>query len=303
MKHLGFIAVMSIIIPFIVVTFFLVDKKDPPITIESSMSVRVKRADSGKVDTVNLEAYVVGVIAGEMPVSFNLEALKAQAVAARSYVLRRISNNRNYDVIDTTLNQVYLDSSELKERWKDKYANNIMKIQTAVIETKGQYISYNGEIADALFFSTSNGYTENSEDIFGVKEPYLRSVESMWDKETSPVFSDQKEYSLEEFYSLTGVEYNNSINIEVLKKTNTGRILQLKINGEGMTGSELAGKLKLRSNDFTITQKENDVTIKTLGFGHGVGMSQYGALGMAEKGYKYDQILKYYYKGVTIKRL
>jgi stage II sporulation protein D len=308
MKQVALISMLVLIIPFVVITFFMVEKKEPSnespntIKLDSKIIVRVKREASGKIENVSLEEYVVGVVAGEMPVSFHLEALKAQAVAARSYVLKRMEYNKakEYDVVDSTLNQVYLDNNHLKEAWKNEYSNNIMKIELAVLSTKGEYIEYDGKVADALFFSTSNGFTENSEEIFGFDAPYLRSVKSVWDEETSPVFNDKKSYSLDDFYNILNLPYKNIISINILKKSSTGRILELEINGTKITGTEIVTKLSLRSNDFEITQNNNEVTINTTGFGHGVGMSQYGALGMAEKGYLYDEILKYYYQEIEI---
>jgi stage II sporulation protein D len=237
---------------------------------------------------------VVGVVAGEMPVIFHIEALKAQAVAARSYVLKRIEYNKNkdFDVVDTVINQVFLDNEHLKKSWGAKYANHILKIKTAVLMTKGEYIEYDGRIADALYFSTSNGFTENSEEIFGFEAPYLRSVESSWDQNTSPVFNDTKEYPLKDFCRLLNISCTEKISIKIIKRTSTGRILEAAINQKEMTGSQLVSILNLRSNDFKIEQEGAIVKIKTTGFGHGVGMSQYGAQGMANEGYLYDEILR-----------
>jgi stage II sporulation protein D len=307
MKQVTYITILLVVIPFFIVVFFATEKKynetkKDDIIIDSEVIVRVKREATGEIETINLEEYVVGVVAGEMPVHFHIEALKAQAVAARSYVLKRIDYNkeRDYDVVDTVMHQVYLDNDYLVRSWKNKYEEHISKIRSAVLITKGEYIEYGGKIADALYFSTSNGFTENSEEIFGFEAPYLRSVESAWDKKTSPVFNDNKKYTLQEFYKQANIPYKEKIDIKVLKKSSTGRIMELEINNKKMTGSELAKALKLRSNHFEIIQDEKEVFINTTGFGHGVGMSQYGALGMAEDGYLYDEILSYYYKGTRI---
>jgi stage II sporulation protein D len=266
--------------------------------------VRLKKESTGVIEKIELEDYVIGVLAGEMPITFHLEALKAQAVAARSYVLKRIevSKNSDYDVVDGTNNQVYLDNNYLKEKWKENYNDNIEKLKRAVETTKYQYISYNGEIADALFFSTSNGYTEDSEDVFSSEIPYLRSVKSTWDEETSPVFNDEEEYNIDDFFSMLGINKKDVLDVKIIDKSYTGRINMININGVEMKVTEVRSKLNLRSTDFEIISKNNKIYIKTNGYGHGVGMSQYGALGMANKGYKYDEILKYYYKGVTVEK-
>ena len=311
MKQVIYLTLLLLAIPFFVVFFLFTQEKLNSIkeekeqNQEEKMFVRVKRETTNKIESVELEVYVVGVLAGEMPISFSIEALKAQAVAARSYVLKRMEYNKDteYDVVDSVTNQVYLDDTYLRSRWKDKYEENITKLKKAVAETTAQYISYDGKIADALFFSTSNGFTENSEEIFSFETPYLRSVESIWDAETSPVFNDKKTYEIDEFFTLLGLSSSTELKVEVLQTSSTGRILKLKINGSEMKGSDVTTKLKLRSNDFEIVKEGNTITIKTNGYGHGVGMSQYGALGMANEGYTYDEILKHYYQGIEIKKL
>lgn len=240
-----------------------------------------------------------------MPTSFDLEALKAQAVAARSYVLKKMEQNKeqDYDVVDTVMNQVYLDDATLKEKWKDKYEEKNNKIKQAIVETKGEYMTYNNEVIEAFFFSTSTGKTENSGEVFQTQLPYLKSVDSAWDEEVSPVFSQDNNLSLEEFYQKLNIEYNPNLKIEITKTTSTGRIKELKINDHEFKANDIYQKLNLRSTFFDIKQKDNQVEITTKGYGHGVGMSQYGALAMAKKGYKYQDILKYYYQGVEIKKL
>jgi stage II sporulation protein D len=307
MKQVIYMTLLLIAIPFFIVIITInEEKKDESIKEQENdkLFVRVKRETTGTVENVELENYIVGVIAGEMPINFHIEALKAQAVAARSYVLRRMEkSNTDYDVVDSVTNQVYLDDDYLRNRWQEKYNENISKLKRAVLETSLEYIDYDGKIADALFFSTSNGFTENSEEIFSFEVPYLRSVSSIWDELTSPVFNDQKTFAKNEFFSLLGIKQTDQISTEVMQKSSTGRVLKIKINGVEMQGSDVATKLKLRSNDFEIIDEGEIVRIKTNGYGHGVGMSQYGALGMANEGYKYDEILKHYYNGVTIKKI
>lgn len=304
MKQIFYLTLLIIIIPVFIVFITIKETKEQKKEDgeKSRIFVRLKREETGQIEKIELEEYVIGVLAGEMPISFHLEALKAQAVAARSYVLNHIEANRSseFDVIDTTTNQVYQDDIELRQKWQNKYEENINKLKEAVSNTRYQYLEYNGTIADALFFSTSNGFTENSEEIFSAEVPYLRSVESEWDKNTSPVFNDQKSFSIDEFYNLLGIQKSEELNINVISKSSTGRILKLSINGVQMKGSDVVTKLKIRSNDFEIKKEENIIKIITTGYGHGVGMSQYGALGMANEGYTYQEILKHYYKGVNI---
>ena len=267
--------------------------------------VRVKRDSTGMIDKVPFEEYIIGVVAGEMPASFDMEALKAQAVAARSYVLTKMKQNYNnsYDVVDTISNQVYLDDNKLRTNWGSNYDTNIAKVKEAVISTRGEYLTYNGEVVNAFFFSTSVGKTENCVDIFGGNLPYLVSVDSSWDEDVSPVFAVAKTYTLNDFYEGLDLPYSDKVTVEILDTTSTGRIKKIKINNKEYTGSEVASKLSLRSAFFEITQSGETVHIDTKGYGHGVGMSQYGALGMAKKGYNYKEILKHYYTNVEISKL
>ena len=302
LKKILLFSCLIIIIPFIIVTIFI---RNDEITFNFSSNsvIRVYREDTQKIETVPIEEYVVGVLAGEMPIEFELEALKAQAVAARSYVMIQVERNikKDYDVVDTVMNQVYLDKEYLMSVWKGSYTDNINKIKLAVLTTKGEYISYNGKVAEALFFSTSPGVTENSEDVFSNKVEYLRSVESTWD-EISPVYITNKTFTLEEFYKLLDLDYSDELNIEVIDVTSTGRIKKIKINGEYFTGSSVMEKLGLRSTYFEITKDDTKIIVKNKGYGHGVGMSQYGAEGMAKAGYNYQDILKHYYTGIEIKK-
>ena len=303
MKKILLITLLVVFIPFFVVNMF-VRTDEIKFHYVSNEVIRVKNVSTNEIMKVPFEEYIKGVLAGEMPTDFELEALKAQAVAARSYVLRQVNKNKDndYDVVNTVDNQVYLSDEELKEKWKEKYVSKINKIKKAVTETKGEYLSYDGDVAEALFFSTSTGKTENSEEVFSSKVPYLRSVASTWD-EASPVYEDTSSFELSDFYKKLGLQYNDVISYEVLETTSTGRVKKIKINGTEFNGRDVATKLKLRSNYFSINQNGTNVTITTKGYGHGVGMSQYGALGMAKEGYTYDKILKYYYQGTEIKKI
>src|SRR5574344_1467165 len=301
MKKLFILTITIIIISYMICILFNNDTKIKFKFTENTF-VRVKRNSTGNIDIIPLEEYTLGVVAGEMPIDFDSEALKAQAVAARTYVMNKMLQNKNsdYDVIDTTSNQVYLDNEQLKKKWDNKYTDNINKLKEVITNTKGEYLVYNGEVINAFFFSTSVGKTENSEDVFSSALPYLRSVDSMWDKDVSPVFSVQVKYSLNDFYAGLNLPYSTTVKTNIISTTSTGRIKQIKINDVLFTGSEVANKLNLRSAYFNIKQDSNIIYITTRGYGHGVGMSQYGALGMAKQGYKYDEILKYYYQGIEI---
>ena len=261
--------------------------------------------EDGNIVEMNLDEYLLGVVSAEMPANYDIEALKAQAVAARSYVLTKMIQNINYDydVVDTISNQVYLDDNILRKNWGSNYDTNISRIKDAVISTRGKYLTYNGEVVNAFFFSTSVGKTENCVDVFGGDLPYLVSVDSSWDEEVSPVFAVEKKYTLNDFYEYLKLPYDDIVNIDILDTTSTGRIKKILINNKEFTGSEVANLLSLRSAFFEINQEADEVIINTKGYGHGVGMSQYGALGMAKHGYNYEEILKHYYTNVEISNL
>ena len=267
----------------------------------SNSTIKVKKSKTNEIESVPIEEYVIGVVAGEVPASFDLEALKAQAVASRTYALEHKQRSKtNYDVMDNTQNQVYINYEDMKNKWKNNYDENLNKITNAVNSTKGEVLLYDNNLIDAMFFSTSNGYTENSENVFSSKKPYLVSVPSPWDKQESPVFKTTSLISKKEFLFNLGLPDSNEINISDVKTTNTKRVISLNINGEKFKGSEIKSIFKLRSTSFSIEIQEDKVNFIVNGFGHGVGMSQYGANGMANEGYNYIDILNHYYTNVSI---
>lgn len=302
MRKILLFSLLIILIPTLIVNIFIKDEEIKFIYHEN-MYIRVKRK-SGEIDKVPLEEYIVGVLAGEMPLSFSDDAFKAQAIAARTYAFKKMENNVNneYDVVDTVQNQVYLDFDYLESVWKEKYTDNINRLKKIVLATEGCYLTYEGKTIEAFYFSTSSGMTENSYDVFGTSLPYLQNVSSSWDN-ISPVYREIKKYKLLDFYNILKLEYNEDLNIEIIEKTIAGRIKKIKINNKIYTGSEIVNLFELRSANFIIESSNNSVNITTKGYGHGVGMSQYGAHAMSIQGYNYEEILKYYYKGVEIKKI
>lgn len=278
-------------------------KQETKYTLEKNTSVRVMRNETNIIEKIPLEQYLIGVLSGEMPISYNIEALKAQAVAARTYTLKKMETNKDnsYDVIDTTDDQVYLDDNYLKENWKEKYNEYIKKVKQAVDETSGEYLTYDGQIIKAFFFSTSSGTTENCKDVFGENLPYLISVSSTWDV-NSPSYLDSKTLSLQEFYQTLGLEYQEELNINI-ERNETNSISNITVNNTTFKGTEFRQKLNLKSTNIEITQEGKEITLISKGFGHGVGMSQYGAQQLAQQGYKYNEILKYYYTGIDFKKI
>ncbi|GGM32480.1 stage II sporulation protein D [Paraliobacillus quinghaiensis] len=269
---------------------------------DSAFSVQVTRSKTDQTETVLLEDYVTRVVASEMPAEFEEEALKAQALAARTYIVNYLaqtqSDGKELHVKDTVQHQVYKNDEELREVWGSDYNWKMKKIQQAVAATVGQILTYNDQPITPAFFSTSNGYTENSEDYWQNALPYLTSVASPWD-EDSPKFLDQKIIPIKEVESKLGVLIPDNTTFPVTK-TESNRIKTVEIAGKTFTGRDVRQKLDLRSSDFEIEQKSDHIIFTTKGYGHGIGMSQYGANGMAEEGKNYQEIVTYYYQGVEI---
>ena len=221
MKKIIIFITLLIFIPFFIVIIYNKNYKEIELKYINITYIRVKKLKTNTIEKIPLEEYIVGVLAGEMPIDFDLEALKAQAVASRSYALKRIEYNKDkeYDVVDSIMNQVYLDTDYLKDTWGLNYVKNINKLRTAVNETIDEYLEYNNKVVDALFFSTSNGYTEDSENVFNFECDYLKSVESPWDKDVSSAFKTKKTISLTDFYKKLNLPYNKNLNIEILKRS------------------------------------------------------------------------------------
>jgi len=305
MKKIIIFILLLVFIPFFIVIIYNKNYKEIELNYINTIYIRVKRNSTSEIQKIPLEEYIVGVLAGEMPINFDLEALKAQAVASRSYALKRMEYNKDkdYDVVDSIMNQVYLDNDYLKDAWGLSYVKNINKLRSAVNSTIDEYLEYDDKVVDAMFFSTSNGYTEDSSNIFDFDCAYLKSVESPWDKDVSSAYITTKIMNLTEFYKQLGIPYNKNLNVEIEKRSKTNRILLLKINNHEFKGTDIYNKLSLRSTDFSINLEGETVNITMKGYGHGVGMSQYGALGMAKAGYTYDEILAHYYQDTTLTKL
>ncbi|MDQ0207026.1 stage II sporulation protein D [Alkalicoccobacillus murimartini] len=271
-----------------------------------SFEVSVFRSKKNSLEQVPLEDYVTGVVSAEMLPSFEMEALKAQALAARTFILKLILNEADTKlpegaiVTDTITHQVYQDEEELRQKWGQDYESNFNRVKEAVAATAGEIITYDNEPISAQFFSTSNGFTENSEDYYENSFPYLRSVESPWDQ-NSPRFSGEKEFSDAEIEQSLGVTLPSNGTIPpTSERTDGGRVASVTIGDKTITGREVRTLLKLDSSDFDWQRSNGTVTIKTKGWGHGVGMSQYGADGMAKDGITYDKIIQHYYQGIEI---
>lgn len=302
--------VMILIIPTLIVVPFI-QKGDPLQAIteekaeiipeETSITVSVIRSKSKTKEKVDLETYVARVVASEMPTHFEMEALKAQGLAARTYIINYMMNENNASISDIETDQVYKDEDELRELWGESFYANMDKLKEAVLSTKGKIISYEDRPITAAYFSTSNGFTEDSEKYWEHELPYLRSVASPWD-EQSPKFKEQFIFPIEEVGEKLKLSLRKDTPITI-NRTESGRVAELIIDETTFTGREVREKLSLPSSDFSIKKNDEHLIFTTKGFGHGIGMSQYGANGMAKEGKSYEDIIHHYYKDVSIKTI
>ena len=306
MKNKILLAVVIMLTAILIIVNLSIKKVTEPIVVEEGKEpiiIRLLDESTNEITNINLEDYIIGVVAAEMPASFELEALKAQAVAARTFAMyKKETRNLDYDLIKGVKDQAYKDNKTLLAQWKVNFFTNYLKIRQAVEETQGQVLTYNGEVINAFYFSMSNGYTENCELVFAQDLPYLNSVSSKWDNESLNNYSYTINFSKEDFCSSLGITCD-SVEIQDITKSDSNRVLTITINNQTFKGTEMRSKLGLRSTDFDIVMNESGVTITTRGYGHGVGMSQYGANGMAKEGYSYEEIVKYYYQNTEITNL
>ncbi|MBM7648371.1 stage II sporulation protein D [Bacillus ectoiniformans] len=314
---LSFLTLIAVIIPALLVIPFgssheetlleenIQPKQNEGSLDESPVDVAVFRSQKKQVETFPLEQYVAGVVSAEMPAEFEKEALKAQALTARTYIVKHMMsgsmvNDGKANVTDTVTHQVFKSKEELQDIWGKDYEWKSKKIEEAVKETAGKILTYNQQPITASFFSTSNGYTENSEDYWSESLPYLKSVNSKWD-EASPKYEAKKTMSVKEFENRLGISLKSSKEVgSILERTSGNRIAKLKIGGKEFSGREIREKLELPSSDFSWVRKQEEMIITTKGYGHGVGMSQYGANFMAKEGKDHQEIVKHYYQEVAI---
>lgn len=264
--------------------------------IDNNIYVTIRRSN-GEYLTLELEEYIIGVVGYEMPASFNIEALKSQAVIARTYALKSLSINKT--LTDDYTTQGYKSNVELQSLWQGNYQHYYNKIRDAVLSTKGEYLTYNGDYIDAVYHSTSNGKTESSSNVWGTYYPYLVSVDSSYDI-VNPSFKKETFLSYQDITNKLNIPVDYNTNIEVASYTISNRAETIKIGENLIKGVDFRNKLGLRSTDIEIIKDENGIVFITKGYGHGVGLSQYGANGFANNGYTYKDILRHYYTGVMI---
>lgn len=274
---------------------FVVHQYTPPQEPTGDAATQVTVTVDGTPETMDLQSYLVGVLMGEMPASYPLEALKAQAVAARTYTLRRIQGGGVLSD-DPSVCQAYVSADQAQQRYGDQADTALETYRQAVAETDGKVLRYQGELIAATYFSCSGGKTESAQAVWGGEIPYLVSVDS-------PGEEDAGSYS--STVTLTPAEVMERLEVPDLGVADTqytegGGVDTMTIGGKTFSGTELRSLLGLRSTKFTMEVTAETVNFSVTGFGHRVGMSQNGARVMAEDGKGYEEILKWYYTGVEI---
>ena len=309
-RELGIAILMGMVLPTLILHLmveFATGKTaqspatEPTLAPQKSVSVPVRTEDG--ITMMDLNEYLTGVVLAEMPVSFEQEALKAQAVVARTYTLRAQAGKQKHGeapvCTDATCCQGYWEPEEyLTAGGKTE---GLEKIRNAVIGTSGYVLTYGGELIEATYFSCSGGRTEDALAVWGTEVPYLKSVESPGE-ENAVHYTDRVYFTaseLEQKLSITFPENRDSWTGGVTY-TAGGGVASIRIGDKSFNGTELRKLLGLRSTAFRIRAEDDGLTFETRGYGHRVGMSQYGADAMALDGHTYEEILAHYYPGTQL---
>ena len=279
--------------------------KNEEVLVNTEEKFKVQLTKTGEIGEVLVGDYIFGVVAAEMPLSYSEEALKAQAVAAYTFALRRKAENEDkpYDITDSPdTDQHYISEAEANEKWGEKADEYKQKLKKAVGEVKGEFIAFSGEPILALYHSSSGGKTEDIKNVFGTELPYLVSVDSLGDLMDKDYESKAK-FTAEEFKNLIGenADLSGALNtwVGATKHRENGYVESIMIGGKAFSGVEIRKIFSLRSANFELSYDEGFIfTVR--GYGHGVGLSQTGAEYMAKQGGNYKEILLWYYKNTEI---
>ena len=285
---------------------------------EENNFYRIKNHKTGEIMTLSPADYIKGVVAAEIPISYQTEALKAQAVAAHTYALRQIDTeltNPTSDLEGAYLStdpahfQAYVSKEEMREMWGNNYDINYKKLSDAVDAVIGEVVTFEDEPIIAAFHAISGGKTESAETVWGKEVSYLKPVDSEGD-ELSPEYETDIKLKEEEVkkallgkYPKIKLSDDRTKWFAIQKRTDSGTVTELKAGDQTITGRELREILKLSSSNFSVSYQDGMFTFASLGKGHGVGMSQYGADYLARQGKDYKEILTHYYTGVKITKI
>lgn len=316
-KEIGMAMLMGLVVPSVVlgVMVSLQDKKEvvkpePTFATEITESVQEKLVsvltDDGTVQEMIFDDYLTGVVLAEMPANFETEAHKAQAVVARTYTLRAESRGGRHDdatvCTDHTCCQAYISEDEYLRRGGTKESVN--KIRAAVEDTAGLVLTYDGELIEATYFSCSGGWTEDALAVWGTDVPYLQATSSPGEEHATH-YTDTVTFAADAFVNALSLDYEGDPEewISDIQYTSGGGVDYMVIQDVIFKGTVLRKLLNLRSTSFSIRVEGDTITITTRGFGHRVGMSQYGADAMAAAGALYPEILAHYYRGTSLEKL
>ena len=276
-------------------------------------TIKLLHKKDGKIESIDLDTYLYGVVSAEMPASFEEEALKAQAVVARTYTIYKIVNNdgkhEKADICDdSTCCQAWISEEDRKEKWKeDERAKNWDKIVNAVNSTQGKIITYKGKPINAFFHSNSGGQTEAPIDVWGGSGyPYLQSVSTAGEDAYSQ-YNSEAEFTKAEFeekikkeHSDLKIDFNEKDCIKIEEYTDGNRVKTLKVGNLKLSGVEIRNIFGLRSANFKVSISRDKIKFEVIGYGHGVGMSQTGADSLAKEGKNYEDIIHHFYTNVEI---
>ena len=288
------------------------ENKEEPYEYKNYKTVKLLHSKTGEIEELEIDTYLLGVVSSEMPADFEMEALKAQAVVARTYTVYKImqgSKHENADICDDSkCCQAWISKEDRLNRWdEDKRKNNWEKIEEAVFSTKGKIITYEGKPINAFFHSNSGGITDTASNVWnGMDYPYLQSVETSGEDaylQYSSELSLTKEEFIEkikEYHSDFEIDFSNEEQIKILEYTDGERIKTIKIGNLNLSGVEIRNIFSLKSAKFEITVEGDNIKFNVIGYGHGVGMSQTGADSLAKQGKNYEEIIKHFYTGVEI---
>ena len=277
-------------------------------------TIKLLHKKTGKVEQVNIDDYLCNVVSAEMPADYEIEALKAQAVVARTYTIYKINNKKheNADICDdSTCCQAWVDKETRFSRWEEsKRESNWEKIQKCVQETQGQIITYQNQPINAFFHANSGGKTELPVNVWGgTGLPYLQVVETAGE-EGYKQYESEVELTQDELieklktkYSDISIDFSNQEDLKILEYTDSGRVKTVKFGNHEISGVETRTLLGLKSTNFEISKENDKIKFTVKGYGHGVGMSQTGADAMAKQGKKYKEIINHFYSGIEIKEV
>ena len=275
-------------------------------------TIKLLHTKTNEVEEVALDTYLCNVVSAEMPADFKKEALKAQAIVARTYTIYKINNKKhdNADICDdSTCCQAWISKEDRLAKWEENKEEKWNKIEECVNETKGKIITYDNQPINAFFHSNSGGKTELPVDVWGggSNMPYLQVVETAGEDGYTQ-YNSEVELTNEEIleklkgkYSDIQIDFNNAEDIKIVEYTSSGRVKTIKFGNHEISGTEARSVFGLKSTNFEVVKEDGKIKFTVKGYGHGVGMSQTGADSMAKSGSSAEDIIKHFYVGVEIK--